>query len=570
MKILLSNKQIKDIVHLYTSGEVSSTHKLAKIFKVGHKKISDILKKNNVLINKKGGQIKYQEKIVNQKRLDSVLIENNKKIIAICKLTGKVFNDYANKSGVLTTYIKDTFSDVIIPSQYKRNMAFKTTGNYWHELFFDLVEVDIKHKATRKCRYCDWETLDIKNKSGYYQNHLKKEHNKNLNDYLTEFPEDIIYHPTYSKYVKKLSHLTDEYNYVVCEICNEKFSVITNTHLKNKHNITMKKYNELYGNPKIVSKTVSNFLSESTKLFNQTKIFNNKSKEETEVVDFIKSLGVEVITNDRKLLKGMEIDILIPELKIGIEYNGILWHSEDFGSKDLNYHLNKTLLMNFAGYNLIHIFSDEWINNKNIVKEKIKHILKKSNTINIGARNCVIKKISFNEKCDFLNEFHIQSEDLSPINYGAFYDDILVGVMTFSNNRGMNNAKNDKNIFVLNRFATNNKYRINGLGSKILKTFIKEYLPKKIISFADRRWTLSADNNLYTKMGFTFVGNSKQSYFYFKRTNVNDRFHKFRLSKKNMIKKYGFDDKLTEWEMVKTLGYDRIWDCGLFKYEINF
>lgn len=142
--------------------------------------------------------------------------------------------------------------------------------------------------------------------------------------------------------------------------------------------------------------------------------------------------------------------------------------------------------------------------------------------------------------------------------------------MTFSNNRGMNNAKNDKNIFVLNRFATNNKYRINGLGSKILKTFIKEYLPKKIISFADRRWTLSADNNLYTKMGFTFVGNSKQSYFYFKRTNVNDRFHKFRLSKKNMIKKYGFDDKLTEWEMVKTLGYDRIWDCGLFKYEINF
>jgi hypothetical protein len=93
---------------------------------------------------------------------------------------------------------------------------------------------------------------------------------------------------------------------------------------------------------------------------------------------------------------------------------------------------------------------------------------------------------------------------------------------------------------------------------------------KKIISFADRRWTLSSDNNLYTKMGFTFVGNSKQSYFYFKRTNVNDRFHKFRLSKKNMIKKYGFDDKLTEWEMVKTLGYDRIWDCGLFKYEINF
>jgi hypothetical protein len=449
-------------------------------------------------------------------------------------------------------------------------MLFKTTGKYWHEIFFDLKEIPLEHVATRKCRYCTWETIDINNKSGYYENHLKKEHSKTLEEYLNEYPEDIVYHPTHEKKVKRLNFLNDKSNHVICEICGEKFGVITNTHLKNKHGITMKKYNELYGTPKIVSKTISNFLSENCKIINQTKTFNKSSKEEKEIIDFIKSLDLQIITNDRTVLKGVEIDILIPELKIGIEYNGVLWHSEDFGHKDLNYHLNKTLLMNFAGYGLIHIFSDEWILKKEIVKEKLKNLLKKSDGIKIGARKCNVMKIDFHLKCDFLNENHIQGEDLSPINYGAFYGDVLVGVMSFSNNRGMNNAKNSSDVFVLNRFATSKQYKISGLGSKMMKKFINDYNPKKIISFADRRWTLSHQDNLYTKIGFSYIGNSKQSYFYFKRTNTNDRFHKFRLSKKKIIQKYGFDNSLTEWEMVKLLGYDRIWDCGLFKYEINF
>ena len=38
------------------------------------------------------------------------------------------------------------------------------------------------------------------------------------------------------------------------------------------------------------------------------------------------------------------------------------------------------------------------------------------------------------------------------------------------------------------------------------------------------------------------------------------------MEKNDMIKKYGLDKKLTEWEMAKQLGYDRIWDCGLLKY----
>jgi len=50
------------------------------------------------------------------------------------------------------------------------------------------------------------------------------------------------------------------------------------------------------------------------------------------------------------------------------------------------------------------------------------------------------------------------------------------------------------------------------------------------------------------------------------------RFHKFNYGKKSIKIKYPsiYDDKKTEWEMMQELGFDRIWDCGKFCYELNF
>lgn len=38
------------------------------------------------------------------------------------------------------------------------------------------------------------------------------------------------------------------------------------------------------------------------------------------------------------------------------------------------------------------------------------------------------------------------------------------------------------------------------------------------------------------------------------------------ITKTVLNKKYEFPMTMTEAEMTKELGYDRIWDCGLFKY----
>lgn len=44
------------------------------------------------------------------------------------------------------------------------------------------------------------------------------------------------------------------------------------------------------------------------------------------------------------------------------------------------------------------------------------------------------------------------------------------------------------------------------------------------------------------------------------------RFHKFGFRKQILHKKHGLPLSMTETEMARSLGYDRIWDCGLIRY----
>lgn len=265
---------------------------------------------------------------------------------------------------------------------------------------------------------------------------------------------------------------------------------------------------------------------------------------------------------NRQILIGKEIDLLIPDKKIGIEFNGLFWHREGSG-KDKDYHLNKTILCNNKGYGLIHIFEDEYVEHKDIVLSKLSHLLGLDNNLpKIAGRKIVVKEIYSYEAKTFLQKFHIQGWASSTIYLGGFYNGELISVMSFK----FGNIKN-KN-WDLTRFATNNNYIYQGVASKMLKWFIRKYTPEVIVSFADRRWTLDKDDNLYTKLGFKLETINKPDYKYYHQKKKHDikRIHKMTFSKKALIKKYGFPETMTEKEMTKELGYDRIWDCGLFKY----
>ena len=287
-----------------------------------------------------------------------------------------------------------------------------------------------------------------------------------------------------------------------------------------------------------------------------SKCASTTSNPEDEINNFINEVcGIETKTRDRSFLnKRLECDILVPSCKLAIEFNGLYWHSEAQG-KDKNYHLHKTELAESKGYHLIHIFEDEWMEHKDIVLNKIRHFLGKDEEKPVvGARKCTVKTISKTLAEPFLTTYHIQGFVGSTAYYGAFYGDILVGVMTFKQEK--------PNMWNLTRFATNTDYRLPGLASKMFKQFVKDNNPMEVKTFLDRRWS-HGDVNVYDRMGFKLTETLAPDYRYVVK---NQRLHKFGFRKQILHKKYGLPLSMTEKEMTEQLGFYRIWDCGLYKY----
>ena len=79
-------------------------------------------------------------------------------------------------------------------------------------------------------------------------------------------------------------------------------------------------------------------------------IGDSQSIKEKELLEFIKSIySGEIIQSYRD---GLEIDIYLPELKLGFEFNGLYWHSEIY--KDKMYHLNKSNYFKEREIRIIH------------------------------------------------------------------------------------------------------------------------------------------------------------------------------------------------------------------------
>lgn len=288
------------------------------------------------------------------------------------------------------------------------------------------------------------------------------------------------------------------------------------------------------------------------------------SKAEEEIHEFLKSIlpsKTEIKTHERKLLPGREIDIYIPEKKFAIEFDGLYWHCEK-NIEDKNYHLNKTNECEKLGINLIQIFEDEWMNKIEICKSRIKSVLGIID-VKIPARKCTISEIDNKTAKQFINSNHSQGYIGGKINYGLFYNNELLSVMTFSTLRKNLGNKNEENVYELLRFCNKINTTVVGGASKLFQHFIKEVKPKKIISYCDRRW---GNGNMYEQLGFKLDHLSQPSYFY---VIGRERKNRFCYRKDILISKYGCPKEMTEHEFCLKNHWYRIYDCGtkVFCYE---
>ena len=272
------------------------------------------------------------------------------------------------------------------------------------------------------------------------------------------------------------------------------------------------------------------------------------SNDEIEILNYVKEITQnkkEVKHKDRKEISPKEIDILIEN--VGIEYNGLYWHSDNIKENDIEEYnkghmLLKTKLCLEKDISLIHIFSDEWKYKKEICKSIILNKLN-LNSNKIFARKCNIVELSNDQFNKFLDENHISGSVKSSIRLGLIYENKVVSVL------GLRKPLQKKwnKYYEISRFASQLSTNVVGGLSKFIKYIEKELKITNIMTYADRRF---GEGKSYEKCGFKLIGDTGIDYWY---TDCDTRIDRSKIKAK---------DGKSELEIANESGFLKIHGCG--------
>lgn len=240
------------------------------------------------------------------------------------------------------------------------------------------------------------------------------------------------------------------------------------------------------------------------------------SSAEAEIVTVIKKLcgdTTPILTHDRKICNGKELDIVLPDQRIAIEYNGVFWHSDGTKKpKANNYHADKTHLATEQGYQLIHIWEDDWRYRQNVVIKTLAHklhatrhldrVIPDIDKIDITThyartlQPCVINHARAHK---FLETHHIQGAITATSHLGLMTsDNQLVAVLSIRSPRQNARAKRKNGQWEIQRYATAGN--VPGGFTKLLKFAEKQRT--EITSWITFAACDISQGGLYEKAGF--------------------------------------------------------------------
>lgn len=275
------------------------------------------------------------------------------------------------------------------------------------------------------------------------------------------------------------------------------------------------------------------------------------SAPENALVDAIQPmLGDRMVVRDRKLISPYELDIVVPDVKIAIEFNGLYWHSEKH--HDRSYHHKKWQMARDAGYQLITIWEDDWEQRPDVVTSLLLHKLGVSKQRTVYGRKTTVAELAVHEAHKFVDENHIQGHSRSTGHIGLKEGETLVAVMSYS----LSGAT-----MSIDRYCTSAK--VVGGFTKLL-AHLERANPgiERIITFADHEISTGA---LYENNGFTVDAILKPDYKYIFN---HARVHKFNYRKKRFKNdpRLHYEEGKTERELADLNKILRVWDCGKTRY----
>ena len=289
----------------------------------------------------------------------------------------------------------------------------------------------------------------------------------------------------------------------------------------------------------------------------------NISSKERELNNVVQEMyNGEVITNKIGIITNKELDIYIPEKRLAIEFNGSYWHSDIF--KNRLYHQQKTINCAKQGIRLIHIFEYEWDNpdiRENLIGILNRVLIKDSSRRVVYARKTEIKIIEAIETNEFCNKYHLQGSTDATVNLGCYYQNELIGVLTFGKPRFNSNYE-----YEIHRLCWKPNIQVVGGAEKLFSHFLKTFNPQSIITYVDiSKFT----GNVYSRLGFKPIQPNPitEPNYVWVQPNKGLILSRYKTQKHKLIELGIGTEEQTEDDIMNELGFLKIYDSGNLKLE---
>ncbi len=284
--------------------------------------------------------------------------------------------------------------------------------------------------------------------------------------------------------------------------------------------------------------------------------YGNQTEPKRIISSFLKEKGISFEMNNRQIISPFEIDIFIPQKHIGIEVNGIYYHTVEHLTKyrglsekeAKNYHRLKWMLSEEKGIRLIQFWDSEIIRKKEIVYSIISSALGLNKTV--YARDCQFQEIEETEAYTFFTKNHINDEPVLGKNFALIKNGEIFQVISIGKARfGLKG-------YEIYRLATKKGYTVIGGLEKLIKNAYRELGFKRLYSYVNLRLF---SGRSYGKIGFKKVKITDSDFYY------TDNFVNLIPRERFMKEKTGLPEK----EYIKQKKYQKVYGVGHALYMLE-
>lgn len=290
--------------------------------------------------------------------------------------------------------------------------------------------------------------------------------------------------------------------------------------------------------------------------------------------------GSTVLSDDHTVLpSGKELDIVVPDHHQAIEFNDIFSHSEQAvferhaKPRPHSYHAHKTREASSQGYQLVHVWEDDWLHRRELVLRALAHrlhavdrlpdVLPDINPLacqRLYARNLTVKLVHGGVARRFWQDNHLQGPVHCTVNIGLYdQDGVLRALLGIGRKNHGSRVSLPDGTWDIQRYAT--------LGV-IVGGFTKLLAHAETLVSVDT-WTSWSDDDIsdgrmYQAAGFTVDKRQAPSYSYVGRKTRWERVHRSTYTKQRFINDpdLTYQSGQTEHEAALANKLYRIYDAG--------